>query len=106
MWKSVLVWTVMNIDQQSDLPQVTGAFSLSVVQAEPHTGYNYSASFAIFTLTYIYPCITVAAVMLSFVLGFYNVYRVALSQNKQLCCVTNMAIFLPCKSTRLVISNK
>lgn len=77
--------------------------SLSVVWAEPHTGYSNSASFAIFTLTYIYPA---AAVMLSFVLGFFNVCRVALSQNKQLGCVTNMAAFLPCKSIQLVISNK
>lgn len=80
--------------------------SLSVERADAHTGCSNSTSFAIFKLTYIYPCITVAAVMLSFVLGFYNVYRIAHSQNKHLDCVTDMAVFLPCKSIQLVISNK
>lgn len=99
------------LTQQPDLPQVSGAFLSWVVRPEAHTGYSNSASFAIFTLTYIYPCITVAALMLLFVLGFYNVYRIALGQNKQLGCVTDMAFFLllfflPCKSIQLVISNK
>lgn len=100
---------MVNVDPTVGPPTGSRGFSsisLSVVWAEAHTQYSYFASFAIFTLTHIYPCITVAAVMLSFVLGFYNVYRVALSQNKQLGCVTNMAVFLPCKSMQLVISNK
>lgn len=107
--KNILARTVANVDPTVGPPAGSRSFpliSLSVVWAEAYTGYSNSASFAIFTLTYIYPCITVAAVMLSFVLGFYNVYRVALSQNKQLGCVTNMAVFLPCKSIQLVISNK
>lgn len=98
-----------NVDPTVGPPAGSRSFpfiSLSVVGAEAHTGYSNSASFAIFTLTYIYPCVTVAAVMLLFVLGFYNVYRIALSQNKQLGCVANLAVFLPCKSIQLVISNK
>lgn len=84
-----------NVDPTVGPP--AGSRSLSAVGAEAHTGYSNSTSFAIFTLTHIYPCITVAAVMFLFVLGFYNVYRIALSQNKQLGSVTNMAVFPPCK---------
>lgn len=102
-----------NVDPTAGPPTGNKSFpfiSLSVVSAEAWTGFSNSTSFAILTLTYIYPCSTVAAVMLSFVLGFYNVYRIALSQNKQLGCVTNVAAFLPRKSVQLngcvVISNK
>lgn len=109
LWKIFLAWTLADVDPTVGPPAGRRSFPfirLSVVWPEALTGYGNSASFAIFTLTYIYPCITAMVVMLSFVLGFYNIYGIAHSQNKQLGRVTNMPVFFPCKSIQLVISNK
>ncbi len=66
--KIFLAWIMVHVNPTVGPPVGSRSFpfrSPSVVWPEAHTGYSYSASSAIF-----YPCITVAAVMLSFVLGF------------------------------------